>query len=354
MARWVLGIVLLVGCAREPVARERRAVVDGSETAGDPAVVALVHRRTGCEELPTVLCTGTLIAPRVVLTAAHCTEDLRRGAQLEVYAGADTAAAGALRLVTDWADHPNWDGQDHDLAVVRLDSAFDGIAPAALARTPLDASVIGRTVRIVGFGLSDAAQDRPDGKKRHGTMQVTELATTTFTATPAPAVSCQGDSGGPVFDGESLIGVTASGDSGCAATAIATRVDPYLQFIDDYVTAVGGLSDDTPDGVIAIEAICGADCAGDADCPAGLTCTEHGTEQRCTSLGAIPGAFGAACTGDDQCGDDPCGRVWPHGPDACRCLAPCDDGGCRATSPSGQAWLLLLAMALLLVRRRHR
>ena len=63
-----LAALALVGCALDPVdspalGRDELAIVDGEADTADPAVVALT---TGGQQF----CTGTLVSPRVVVTAA--------------------------------------------------------------------------------------------------------------------------------------------------------------------------------------------------------------------------------------------------------------------------------------------
>ncbi|MFY0583072.1 trypsin-like serine protease [Cystobacter fuscus] len=64
-------------------------MVGGTEAPGDEAVVALVARRVRCSgESLTLLCSGTLIAPDVVLTAAHCLDVFGPEGAYEVFLGA--------------------------------------------------------------------------------------------------------------------------------------------------------------------------------------------------------------------------------------------------------------------------
>src|SRR5438067_6616761 len=92
---WFLlcAIFCLDGCqpADEAHRTAAPAITNGDTDDGDPAVVALRHQGV-------TICTGTLIAPRVVLTAAHC---LALGDdQLDVFLGSDPSRDGPVVAVT--------------------------------------------------------------------------------------------------------------------------------------------------------------------------------------------------------------------------------------------------------------
>ena len=79
----------LSACGDDPrTATDRHArIVDGELTNGFENVVAISLRRTQCDDPPVVLCSGTLVAPRAVLSAAHCFVPMRPGLAYEVFAG---------------------------------------------------------------------------------------------------------------------------------------------------------------------------------------------------------------------------------------------------------------------------
>ncbi len=202
------------------------AIVGGTPSTDD-AVVAFVER-PACSDEFTVTCSGTLVAPQVVLTAAHCVVG-KTG--LEVHVGAPVGS-GAFIAVTETVVHPMFDDASHayDIAIVRLAEPA-GVTPIALPTATLGASSIGTSARVVGFGVVGAGEVA-DGERRTGTMQISAVDPLTFTATPSPSNTCGGDSGGPVFVGDQLLGITIAGDPTCKVRATNARVDIS---IDDFV-----------------------------------------------------------------------------------------------------------------------
>ena len=208
------------------------AAVDSSTFASDwsftVAVVSVEHGNS--------LCTGTLVEPDVVVTAAHCV-DGSPGADMDtvLYGSQDLASASAVGIIST-AVHPQWDSTtlEHDSAVLQLAAPLTGVTPIRLA---LDAEVTGLgtpvPVRFAGYGDTETLND---GDLYAATSTVTHPSTVTRWARESPPLTCFGDSGGPLVatleGGEPvLIGAASFGDAGCESVSVWTNLgkDTFVQ-----------------------------------------------------------------------------------------------------------------------------
>jgi len=226
-----------------------------------------------------LVCSSTLIAPDVVLLAAHCIDpdsftygygtlsniDIRwsRQADLSAHDGSSTAPWPADAITAwDWIYHPEWDlwnlatgvGQSYDIALLFLDQAVTDV-PFAYLPTAEEAVQVALNdpVTIVGWGQQTADRNPPAGTygyKQMGESFISELGTWEFQVglEAADVRKCHGDSGGPTFklfetdtiDPWRQIGVTshAYDQSDCRLTGgVDTRVDAYLAWIDQELRA---------------------------------------------------------------------------------------------------------------------
>jgi secreted trypsin-like serine protease len=218
-------------------------IIGGVTDTGDPSVVAIFAHQPGATSGS--LCTGSVISPTAVLTAAHCVDPAVVGAGnvFEVYVGTVFGQTTPLAVASTTFD-PGFDVNNlqngHDIGMVKL-AAPTALAPLTVNRgTP-----VAGAVRLVGFGMnthiSVAQLPSGAGTKRQTTTKINDVGTILLDIGDTSKQTCHGDSGGPAFQTingqEVIVGVTSFG-SDLSANAVCffggtdTRVDAYQSFID--------------------------------------------------------------------------------------------------------------------------
>lgn len=261
-ARAAACAMALVGAALAPpaAAQEAPPIINGEPESGFPEVVAL-----GTDALgePTALCTASVIAPRVLLTAAHCTEfvpvELLIVAGL-AYVGPSLAEADIqhrLKLA-DVVLHPDYvpleEGgrgalPEYDLSVIVL--AEDApVRPVWWRAGPIDDDDLDADLISVGYGVDERNRS---GVKRSAPLVLgdyDEQFLLVYNAdTEARSNICSGDSGGPQLGWDEALqgwvqwGVHSWGDSQCRSVAGSTRTDIAAEWILDQIEAVHGTRD---------------------------------------------------------------------------------------------------------------
>lgn len=242
-----------------------------------PNVGALIAewRTPGVKE---EFCSGSLIGPRIFLTASHCTSGLQsRGIpdhsvwvsfdqDIGNPVGPSTALIqGTMHTNPEYGfSGPGGFSDPHDVAVIVLDQAaaevYPGITPASLPTAGLFdqmAAMDGlkdQKFTAVGYGTHEPVIGSGpmyfpfDGQRWVAVSEFDSIHTTWLQLSQNQATgdggTCYGDSGGPNFlgagSGETHIiaGITVTGDYPCLATNVIYRMDtPSARaFLGQFVT----------------------------------------------------------------------------------------------------------------------
>lgn len=231
----VLALLALSACGAEElqgpgVDGERARIVGGSTFTGMPAVGALTYNGG-------MHCTGTLVEPRKVLTAAHCVQGVV-ASRMRFVIGASLGSPQAVIGVSRVVAHPSYSSSSlrNDIGQVIL-SQDAPVAPMKVLTQSMGSAWVGRSLLFVGYGATSGYYGSGSGTKRAVWMNVASVSSTTFSYADSGRNTCSGDSGGPAFyqdaSGEYLVaGVTSYGDAYCTQYGVDTRVDAYLSFLN--------------------------------------------------------------------------------------------------------------------------
>lgn len=229
------------GLAEPSLGTATQAIVNGTRgpslaqlTPGQLLAVGWLYFN-GVSEQP--MCTGTVIGPRTVITAAHCTRG-QTPDTLGFGLGEQASAPVGLFEVEAIHEHP---GVDAAVMVLVEDPLIrvPTLQAIPIARTPIAADALGTRLEGVGFG------DTRDAT-RAGRYFVTVLlsaiqADYLFTDGEGIQGLCHGDSGGPLLSTEgaaTILAVLHRGNSTCVDKDKLTRLDPITDWID--ASAAGG------------------------------------------------------------------------------------------------------------------
>lgn len=399
-----LGVLSSVACSSTPsddarpehTLATRSAVIKGKASDASQDAVVLVMHFDRNDPAGVGQCTGTLLAPRLVLTARHCVGDtdpyaackpdgtpIQAGVvrsnfapeTMRVYTGKDrpdfhagnvkTASVGAKIL-----DDGGKNLCNHDIALILLKDPIDGV-PIAPIR--LDADVTkGELLTVVGWGVTEKTPF-PDERQQRTGVKVKSVGPDKDPPGVPPnefevgESICSGDSGGPALAQATgaVVGVVSRGGNAdtdadpndpaarcIGGTNLYTKVAPFK----DLILQGYELAEAEPwieGGPDPRKAKTGEECASEDECRSNLclpdpaaggatTCAEDCSEtEECTVEGEICTAEGEAMVCRAPKKPD------PAPPAAAGCAS---SGGSRGGA--GGATLLLGLFAVASLRRR--
>ena len=211
---------------------------------------------------PFQTCSGTLIGPRVFVTASHCTANLAENNIETVWVNFHSYALNEDTLldVAEVITHPEyeWGGSNpNDVALLILADEVEYIEPANIATAGYMDELLragelkdgSQTEKLTVIGYGGSMTFPPpeiyyDDYRQIGQVSFKALLPVWIKTNQNLQLenegTCFGDSGGPIFyvdveDNETLVGVTSWGDTMCMANGFYYRLDTpeTLQFIQE-------------------------------------------------------------------------------------------------------------------------
>jgi uncharacterized protein (TIGR03382 family) len=335
-------VLLAQGCGttsspQDSLGRATQPIVGGTVDYGDPAVFILYLQYFdgldgGGNLLGTGICSGTLIGPHSILTAAHCvdprpssgiapanTASMTIGDVSDVY-NVQLAQPSDRFTATRFDYGPSWNpgASSGDVGLVLLQGAPDA---SFIPYNTADISAAGSLpIRAIGFGRDGGGGS--SGVRQQVALTAFNIQSDAFELGDGTSKgTCLGDSGGPSLhsfpDGvERVTGVHSHGNPDCL-DGFDTRVDTYQAWIQSWLQQHDPLPCG-PDG------ICTAGCVPpDPDCvPVGNACT---SPSQCSSR---------ICLSDPSQPNSYCSQTCSS-PSACPANLFCDGGVCFITAGSG-------------------
>jgi hypothetical protein len=372
-------LLLAIACSApspEPVGRATAAIIQGTDSVPSQNFVVLVERSTGPDTFDE--CSGTLVAPNLVLTARHCVSNITdQGftcdasgvgsaggdigsdvvpSTLQIYTGldrppmTDPAAVGA-RIFHDAAMNLC----NHDLALIGLDRSISvtGAGVAPLRFRPL--ATEGELFTAVGWGVTTRSPTPAVRQERSGVAVLNVGPYSDANGDDVPpsefdigVATCQGDSGGPALDESGAVfGVASSGGNemtpnpsdpaancvGSSTLNFYSQVGAFSSVIVQAFEAMGA----TPKTVGG--APLGASCTTYVECASGICLGSGGYCSESCATSACPSGFEcSSASGKPVCETAP------------------SSGGCSVVAPranGGRLGLVMAALGLGLCRRRR-
>jgi hypothetical protein len=257
--------------------KERLYILGGKMDAGNlyPSAVLLSAPRKPREVGE---CSGVLISPRRVLTAAHCVcmekpivsplQNARTLIDGSICLGETVVATAAYGRLPPEKRYPGVKVEPHpglrlfydedgnllfaesDLAVIHLESAIPGVPSVELAKKEVEP---GSAVALVGFGDTELQEPQESRKRYFGRTEIAQVEGELLRVLKPGAHAYAGDSGGPCFKWEQgkanpvLVGIIRGGGAPVYSTITSTSFPRNRTWLEKIIREdMGASSTDSP------------------------------------------------------------------------------------------------------------
>jgi len=223
--------ILLIGCgpttAKSP---SELSIINGTL----PSATGLIQRSTVAlvDRNAQTFCTGTLIAARYVLSAAHCLQNFNDSLFIGFGRNADEFT---LIAASRFTINSNYTGSFRksvpaDIAIIELSQvAPAGHKPVAIYKGELRTN---DQLYLAGFGQTERAST---GQLLYTTVRVSSQTASEITVFENRTGACYGDSGGPAFvlinNSLQVVGATSRGVAGCQGSSIYTKAPYFISWL---------------------------------------------------------------------------------------------------------------------------
>ncbi|MEQ1663949.1 MAG: trypsin-like serine protease [Bdellovibrionales bacterium] len=210
-------------------------------------------------------CSGTLVSPNIVMTAAHCIADYAADESKTIeYIRDNTRIGFGLPVVHDLQDsriefrsitsvivHPQYivDPTNslhvkYDMTLLKLNAPAPATAVSAKLVSDRELIQSGLNIVLAGFGKIDGVKKIPATQVMRTTVKIDKgyYSPTQFTYKALGGhASCHGDSGGPAYldnnsDQPFVVGVASWGDQTCEEMGVYTSVPAMYNWIIDTIS----------------------------------------------------------------------------------------------------------------------
>lgn len=196
--------MLLVSCQKSAEETTSSELPESTEILNGNPISASEYPSVGLVKADKFICSGTLIASDIVLTANHCVVD-------------DNGNLIPLKFTLDarLSNTNNWVNvtsvrrySTRDMAILKLAQSFTAVEPSEVSMNSVTQSQLNQVVEIVGYGNSQtsgsgsSATDSGAGTKRKGTSVLSGFSDSNYSLVSKRSnnqIICPGDSGGPLF-----------------------------------------------------------------------------------------------------------------------------------------------------------